>query len=617
MSFDETTINSLWKNSLITHNSKIHRYVTVSMSKSERPEPRNYQINARDQVVQVIDDGKKVVLVLLPTGMGKTFIITLSIEALVENGTLEKNDKVLFLVQDRKLKHQLYDMAQALGLADYGDLFLLPEGRQSKIEARITRKHAQIAKFIFATPILLLNSIIARTPSQVKVDRSTLDQVKLVVIDEILDILAQTYSGSEKRSKEETVEYIERVWEVKFDEVVENISKRYTIDKERVIDRLLQEFSAKKYRLNKRFEPLLNLLGLLNGGKKLVLGMTASLAQREKLELLAKTFGGSERVSHVYPTGEDYEDYTPDYIFKKIVVFDDWVTDIDKKIQELKIGTLKTVNQAYQVITNRKRVPNDRIMLFISDILSKKPLQQKLKEARGDQFLNLALSHSSAYLLLVVARQTLLENTLRSFTKFIARIKNAHLKNHPTFKYIEKKIIEKKEDLVEGQIYISKKEERLLYWLKRFIDEGKKALVLCRFVAVTQYLHQMMQEQGYPTSFVHGKLDGISQNTQIKKFKTGESKILFASERLIEKGTDLPEADVAIYYGVSVSLAKYEQSIGRIRSSRIQTKTVYTLAYHQTAEEENAFKRDALFLELLGKQKRRLSVIPELSEQIP
>ncbi|NVM28116.1 MAG: DEAD/DEAH box helicase family protein, partial [Candidatus Helarchaeota archaeon] len=128
------------------------------MSKSERPEPRNYQVNARDQVVQVIDDGKKVILVLLPTGMGKTFIITLSIEALIENGTLEKNDKVLFLVQDRKLKHQLYDMAQALGLGDYGDLFLLPEGRQSKIEAGITRKHAQIAKFIFATPILLLNS---------------------------------------------------------------------------------------------------------------------------------------------------------------------------------------------------------------------------------------------------------------------------------------------------------------------------------------------------------------------------------------------------------------------------------------------------------------------------
>ena len=586
------------------------------MSKSERPEPRNYQVNARDQVVQVIDDGKKVILVLLPTGMGKTFIITLSIEALIENGTLEKNDKVLFLVQDRKLKHQLYDMAQALRLGDYGDLFLLPEGRQSKIEAGITRKHAQIAKFIFATPILLLNSIIARTPSQIKVDRSTLDQIKLVVIDEILDTLAQSYSGSMKRSKEETMEYIERVWDVKFDEVVEKISQQYNIKKEHVINRLILEFSAKKYRLNKRFEPLLNLLGLLNGGEKFVLGMTASFTQREKLDLLAKTFGGSEKVTYIYPTGEDYEDFTPNYIFKKIVVFDDWVADIDKKIQELKRGTLRTINQAYQVITKRVKLPNDRIMLFISDILRKKPLQQKLKEAKGEQFLNQALSHSSAYLLSVVARQTLLENTLRAFIKFIARIKNAYLTNHPIFKYIKEKIVGRKEEVTGDKTYISKKEERLLYWLKRFIDEGKKSLVLCRFVAVTQYLHQMMQEQGYSTSFVHGKLDGVSQHAQILKFKTGESKVLFASERLIEKGTDLPEADVALYYGVSVSLSKYEQSIGRIRSTQINTKTIYTLAYHQTAEEENAFKRDALFIELLGKQKKRLKVIPELIEHI-
>ncbi|MHA1277822.1 MAG: helicase-related protein [Candidatus Helarchaeota archaeon] len=571
------------------------------MHDSERLTPRNYQINARDQVVSAISEGKKVVLVLLPTGMGKTFITVLSIEALIENGTLLKNDKVLFLVNDRKLKHQLYDMSHSLGLGTYGDLFLLPEGR---LAPRITREHARIAKFLFATPILLLNSIIARSPSQIKIDRTTLDQVKLVVIDEIFDVLAQTYAGSTKRTKEETVAYIERVYDVKFNDIVDKISQQYNIDKNLVIQRLLQEFSAKKYRLNKRFEPILNLLGLLNGGDKIVLGMTASFTQKEKLDLLAKTFGGPERVAHIYPMGDDYEDYTPSYIFKKIVVFDDWVSDLDLKIKELKGGTLRVINQAYQVLTKRLKLPSDRIMLFISDILGKKDLQEKLKQARGDSFLSQALTQASAYLLMTVARQYLLENTLRAFTRFIQRIKNSYLNNHPAFKYIQGKILERQDELAGEKLYISKKEERLLFWLKRFIEEGKKALVLCRFVSVTQYLHQMMQQEGYKTSYVIGSMSGDLQHTQIQKFKTGKSQVLFASERLIEKGTDLPEADVAVYYGVTVSLSKFEQSIGRIRSHVLQEKTIYTLSYHQTAEEENAFKRDSLFLELLGKHKK-------------
>ncbi|NVM53929.1 MAG: DEAD/DEAH box helicase family protein [Candidatus Helarchaeota archaeon] len=576
------------------------------MSGLERPEPRIYQINARDKVVQVVDEGKKVILVLLPTGMGKTFIITLSIESLIENGTIKKDDKVLFLVNDRKLKHQLYDMSQTLGLGEYGDLFLLPEGR---LAPRITREHARIAKFIFATPILLLNSIIARSPSQIKVDRSTLDQVKIVVIDEILDVLAQSYG--KKRTKEETIEYIERAWDVNFEEVTESLSRKYNLQKVRVVQRLIFEFSAKHYRLNKRFEPVLNLLGLLNGGEKLVLGMTASLTQREKLDLLIKTFGGPEKVAYVYPTGEDFEDYTPNYILKKIVVFDDWVSDLDNKFKELKGGTLRSINQAYQAVTGRVKVPSDRIMLFITDIIGKKEIQEKIKQKKGEQFLNQAMTHASAYLLLTVARQYLLENTLRAFTKFIARVKNAYLANSPTFGYIKEKISERKEELSEEKLYISKKEERLLFWLKRFSDEEKKVLVLCRFVAVTRYLHLIMKDQGYQTSFVHGKMSGDLQHTQIMKFKKGESRILFASERLIEKGTDLPEADVAVYYGTTVSLERYEQSLGRIRSTKINTKTAYTLSYHQTVEEENAFKRDALFLELIGKKHAKLLSIPE------
>ena len=88
--------------------------------------PRVYQLNARDQVIHSYEhEGKRVFLVLLPTGMGKTFISTMTIEMLLERGIVGDDEKILFLVQDRKLKHQLHDMARDYGLANYGYLFLL------------------------------------------------------------------------------------------------------------------------------------------------------------------------------------------------------------------------------------------------------------------------------------------------------------------------------------------------------------------------------------------------------------------------------------------------------------------------------------------------------------
>jgi superfamily II DNA or RNA helicase len=88
--------------------------------------PRLYQLNACDQVIHRYEhDNKNVFLILLPTGMGKTLISTLIIEMLLERDIIETDEKILFLVQDRKLKHQLYDMAKDYGLANYGYLSLL------------------------------------------------------------------------------------------------------------------------------------------------------------------------------------------------------------------------------------------------------------------------------------------------------------------------------------------------------------------------------------------------------------------------------------------------------------------------------------------------------------
>ena len=137
-------------------------------------EPRSYQVNARDQVIHSLEEeGKSAFLVLLPTGMGKTLIATLIVDVLIERGTVSPNDKILFLVQDRKLKHQLHDMTMKYGLSDHGHLYLLDD--QKGIPPQMSRRHAEMSKFLFATPVLLTNAVVTRAPNHLQGAKNTFE----------------------------------------------------------------------------------------------------------------------------------------------------------------------------------------------------------------------------------------------------------------------------------------------------------------------------------------------------------------------------------------------------------------------------------------------------------
>jgi superfamily II DNA or RNA helicase len=236
-------------------------------------------------------------------------------------------------------------------------------------------------------------------------------------------------------------------------------------------------------------------------------------------------------------------------------------------------------------------------------------MQKKLLEALGgdEQRKAAFLASASAYLLMTVARQRLLESTFKAFYRFTTTIKNKVLLANQDFQALidalEQRLTEGGED---------EKEKKLLFWLTRFTSKGESVLVMCRFVDMTKHLMDAAVRQGIPSANVHGRMSGSMQHAQIKAFKAGEVKVLFASERLIEKGTDLPEADVGIYYGTTVSLERYEQSLGRIRSSRQRIKTFYTISYDQTVEDEKSLKRDTMFLKLIG---TKLDTIIEIEDE--
>jgi len=572
-------------------------------------EPRSYQINARDQVIYNIENEKKsAFLILLPTGMGKTLIAALIVEIILERGLVAPDEKVLFLVQDRKLKHQLHSMMTQYGLAKHGHLYLLDN--QKGIPPQMTRKHASLSKFIFATPILLMNSVVGKSP---RVDRETLEKVGVVIIDEIFDVFAQSYGT--KRPREEAIKYIERRFGGgrEFADIVKNLKeeleKRETdngrkFDEQSIADNLVREFESKNYRLNKKFEPILNLLGILStDSQKIIIGLTASVSQETKIDLL-KTTLGENRVLEIHPVGDDFESYRPAYDLKQIRVFDDWIADIDSLIGKIRQTSFSKLSESYKILTGKSQIPTDRILLFVSDLLGKKSIQKTFLERLGNnkERFHVYLSHASAYLLMTVARQRLLESTLKSFSKFIEGIDNKTLIANTDFSFMRNKVREKMTEYLAAEEYTSEKEKRLLFWLEMMDKEEKKSLVMCRFVEVTKHLAALAEKKGISATFVHGGMDGATQYSQIKAFKEGKKKVLFASERLIEKGTDLPEADVGFYYGTTASLERYEQSLGRIRSNVSNVKTLYTIAYNQTIENEKSLKRDTMFLELLGKQ---------------
>ena len=578
--------------------------------------PRLYQLNACDQVIHGYEhEGKNVFLILLPTGMGKTLISTLIIEMLLEQGVIADDEKILFLVQDRKLKYQLYEMAKDYGLADYGYLSLLDN--QKGIPTHMSRKHTGLAKFLFATPILLMNAVTGKSK---RVDESTLTKVKVVVIDEILDIFAQSYGV--KRPRDETIAYIEKRFGLgrTFDEIIRDLKKElessgsvdYEIDERRLEDQVLREFSSRNYRLNKKFEPILHFLDLLNPeSNRIVIGLTASLSQDTKIDLLKRTFGGDESVAEIHPVGDDFEDFKPAYQLGRIKVFDDWVSMIDSLISKIKGSLMSKLNQVYKMLTGKPKIPSDRILLFVTDLIAKKELQEKLlNKLRSDtRKLSFFIGAARAYLLVTVTRQRLLESTFPSFLKFIKNVSNSVLLSNSDFQTILQEASNR-----ATQNLPDEKEKRLLYWLNRFAEESKKVLVMCRFVEMTKHLATLATENNIPSTYVHGKMDGSMQHTKIKSFKNGDAKVLFASERLIEKGTDLPEADVGIYYGTTVSLERYEQSLGRIRSSVRKIKTFYTISYNQTTEDEKSLKRETMFLELIGKQLGSITKDDDLGE---
>jgi superfamily II DNA/RNA helicase len=233
--------------------------------------------------------------------------------------------------------------------------------------------------------------------------------------------------------------------------------------------------------------------------------------------------------------------------------------------------------------------------LFANEVM-KRSYEDTNFEKGSEAFFRNLIINAGAYLDLIIARQFLFEHTFPKFANFVRDVKNSLLVNASEWQEINELVALA---VKEGKASkVSPKDLRLIQVVKNLVnEEGNSVIIFLRFVDMTKHLSALLEREGIPNLFVHGRMSGESQNMQLKRFKSGEVKVLFASEKLIRKGTDLPEADRCIHFGTTLSIEAREQAMGRIRSTRTNLKEDITIIYHQTAEQDKYTKLVEQFME--------------------
>ena len=119
---------------------------------------------------------------------------------------------------------------------------------------------------------------------------------------------------------------------------------------------------------------------------------------------------------------------------------------------------------------------------------------------------------------------------------------------------------------------ISGKESQLDAILNDIINSGEKVIVWSSFIENINYFYQKYTK--YNPTRIHGQMAISDRNASVKKFKSGESQVLFATPQAAKEGLTLTIANNVIFYDRGFSLDDYLQAQDRIHRIS-QTKTCY------------------------------------------
>ena len=138
--------------------------------------------------------------------------------------------------------------------------------------------------------------------------------------------------------------------------------------------------------------------------------------------------------------------------------------------------------------------------------------------------------------------------------------------------------------LDETVTFHSGKETELKSLVKDIINRGEKVIIWTNYIYNVNYFASMFEK--YEAVTISGNMSTELRNTSVKKFKTGNSKVLIATPQSAKEGLTLTVANNAIFYDRGFSLDDYLQAQDRIhRISQTRECNIYNIMIRGSIDE--------------------------------
>ena len=221
---------------------------------------------------------------------------------------------------------------------------------------------------------------------------------------------------------------------------------------------------------------------------------------------------------------------------------------IERQILGLKKGVQIVVGTPGRVMDHMRRrtVKLNNVKMVVLD--------------EADEMLNMGFEEDIEKILKDVPeeRQTVLFSATMS--KRILDISKKYLKNPVNVKIKAKELTVQKIKQEAIEVKAKMKDEAVC----RILDviEPKKAVVFCNTKKKVDTLIDMMKLSGYSAECLHGDIKQSQRDRIMKKFKTGDIKILVATD-VAARGIDVRNLELVINYDIPQELEYYVHRIGR------------------------------------------------------
>ena len=164
-----------------------------------------------------------------------------------------------------------------------------------------------------------------------------------------------------------------------------------------------------------------------------------------------------------------------------------------------------------------------------------------------------------------------------TMTEKVSKLQRAHLKN-PVRVSVASKFSPVS---TLSQKFLLVPIERKLVYLVALLDEqrGKSAIIFTRTCPITRRVGGVLSKLGFAAEILYGQMDQPRRLEALRRFRSGEKRILVATD-VASRGLDIPLVDIVIIYDLPQNAKTYMHRVGRTaRAGRQGTSYVFVTQY--------------------------------------